>query len=65
MFEDSGANSRIGNEEGIMMKFAKQAEETFLQRTILKREYGTDISRLTLWEYFLLLEYITKKKDNN
>ncbi len=47
-----------------MMRFAKQAEETFLQRTILKRQYGMDISRLTLWEYFLLLEHITKNKES-
>lgn len=60
MFTDSGSGSKNGLAEGIMEKLFRQAEETFIQRMILKREYQTDITRLTLWEYFLLLEYITK-----
>lgn len=65
MFTDSGSGKHNGLEESIMAKLGKQAEETFIQRMILKREYQTDITRLTLWEYFLLLEYITKNTKNN
>jgi hypothetical protein len=65
MFTDSGFSGKNGLAEGIMEKLGRQAEETFIQRMILKREYQTDITRLTLWEYFLLLEYITKNSKNN
>lgn len=48
-----------------MMALAKQAEESFIQRTLLNSRYGVNCSKLTLWEYMLLVEQATKQIKEN
>lgn len=43
------------------MTLAQQNEDGFLQRTLLNSRYGVNCSKLTLWEYMLLVEHATKE----
>lgn len=45
------------------MRMARNAENSFIQRTLIGQRYGVNCSRLTLWEYLLLVELLDKKKD--
>ena len=40
---------------------AKNAENGFIQRTILNQRYGVNCNKLTLWEYMLLIEHTHKR----
>ena len=40
---------------------AKNAENGFIQRTILNQRYGVNCNKLTLWEYMLLIEHTSKQ----
>ncbi len=44
------------------MTMAKQNEDRFVQMVYLNRKYQLNCSRLTLWEYMLLIEQETKEK---
>lgn len=45
------------------MKLAEQNESSFLQRVMIDKRYGVNCLRLTLWEYMLLIEQLTKEQD--
>lgn len=45
------------------MKLASQNEGSFLQRVTIDQRYGVNCLRLTLWEYMLLIEQLTKEQD--
>jgi hypothetical protein len=45
------------------MRLAKQNEDRFLQMTMLNKHYRINCSRLTLWEYMLLIEQIDKEAN--
>jgi hypothetical protein len=44
------------------MKIAKKNEQAFIQHLLINNEYGVNCNKLTLWEYFLLIEKITNEK---
>ena len=37
-------------------------ENGFLQRVLVNQRFGVDCSRLTIWEYLLLLEHTEKSE---
>ena len=41
---------------------AKQNEDRFIQMTYLNNKHRLNCSRLTLWEYMLLIELNSKEK---
>jgi hypothetical protein len=47
------------------MRFAKQNEDGFIQRSYINKIYKIDCTRLTLWEYLLLLEQLDKNQKQN
>lgn len=47
------------------MTLAKQNEDSFMQRAHINTRYGVNCSKLTLWEYFLLVEQAIKQSKNN
>jgi hypothetical protein len=44
------------------MKLATNAENSFIQRVLVGQRYGVNCSRLTLWEYLILVEQALKKE---
>lgn len=62
MFVSSGQGSGASIDETARYVMAKNAENGFIQRTILNQKYGVNCNKLTLWEYMLLLEH-TYKQD--
>ena len=47
------------------MTLAKQNEDSFMQRTMLNTRYGVNCSKLTLWEYMLLVEQAIKQSKEH
>ena len=47
------------------MKVIKKNEDAFHNRIMIKDKYRIDCSKLTLWEYFLLIEKITSENSKN
>lgn len=45
------------------MKLAEQNESSFMQRVTIDKRYSVNCLRLTLWEYMLLIEQLTKEQD--
>ena len=41
----------------------KKNEDAFYNRIMIKDKYGIDCGKLTLWEYFLLIEKITSENS--
>lgn len=62
MFISDRQGSRASIDEAAGYVMAKNAEDGFIQRTILNQRYGVSCNKLTLWEYMLLLEH-TYKQD--
>ena len=62
MFSSNGQGSGTSIDEAAGYVMAKNAENGFIQRTILNQKYGINCNKITLWEYMLLLEH-TYKQD--
>jgi hypothetical protein len=62
MFVSSGPSGGTSIDEAAGYVMAKNAENGFIQRTILNQRYGVNCNKLTLWEYMLLIEH-THKQD--
>ena len=63
MFEHRGSTGGGTLGESAGMKLAEQNESSFLQRVTIDKRYGVNCLRLTLWEYMLLIEQLTKEQD--
>lgn len=62
MFVSGGPSSGTSVDEAAGYVMARNAENGFIQRTILNQRYGVNCNKLTLWEYMLLIEH-THKQD--
>jgi hypothetical protein len=60
MFVSSGPGGGTSIDEAAGYVMAKNAENGFIQRTILNQRYGVNCNKLTLWEYMLLIEHTSK-----
>lgn len=60
MFVSSGPGGGASIDEAAGYVMAKNAENGFIQRTILNQRYGVNCNKLTLWEYMLLIEHTSK-----
>ena len=60
MFISSGPGGGTSIDEAAGYVMAKNAENGFIQRTILNQRYGVNCNKLTLWEYILLIEQTHK-----
>ena len=45
------------------MKLMQQNEGSFMQRVTIDKRFGVNCLRLTLWEYMLLIEQMSKEQD--
>lgn len=63
MFEHDRQNIGTPVIESVVMKVIKKNEDAFYNRMMIKDKYGVDCSKLTLWEYFLLIEKITSENS--
>ena len=62
MFVSGGPSGGTSIDEAAGYVMAKNAENGFIQRTILNQRFGVNCNKLTLWEYMLLIEH-THKQD--
>mgnify|MGYP000184451717 FL=1 len=60
MFVSSGPGGGTSIDEAAGYVMARNAENGFIQRTILNQRYGVNCNKLTLWEYMLLIEHTSK-----
>lgn len=63
MFNGAGPGRTEALTDSALMRLAKQNEDRFLQMTMLNKHYRINCSRLTLWEYMLLIEQIDKEAN--
>ena len=61
MFVSSGQGGGTSIDEAAGHVMARNAENGFIQRTILNQRFGVNCNKLTLWEYMLLIEHTSKQ----
>lgn len=63
MFEHRGSTGGSTLAESAGMKLMQQNEGSFMQRVTIDKRFGVNCLRLTLWEYMLLIEQMSKEQD--
>jgi len=63
MFDHDRQNIGTPVTESVIMIVIKKNEDAFYNRIMIKDKYGIDCGKLTLWEYFLLIEKITSENS--
>jgi hypothetical protein len=62
MFDDDRQDSGTPIDQSALLKIASKNEDGFIQRMIINSRYNVNCNRLTIWEYFLVIEKLLSEK---